>query len=426
MSLLRSLSDGLRSLFRKERVDGELDEELRGFLEMAAEEKMKQGMSRKDAVRAVRLERGNLEVTKEVVRYAGWESFVETCWQDLRFGARMLRKNPGFTGVALLTLALGIGANTAIFTVINAVMLRALPVQHPEQLVAVGNPARVHSWGGGTPRIDVFSYPLYREVRDNNTVFSSVLASSQLENLRINIDRGPENVTGRLVTENYFQTLGVSTLLGRTFTVDEDRTPGADPVLVISYAYWHARFADDPSVIGRKVRLNNYPFTIIGIAPPGFFGEVVGDHLDVWVPMMMQAQILPGREFLEDANTASVLLIGRLKPGVTMEQARADVNAVVEQALMVTLDARLSSDDRNSIRKMKIAVQVSPGGRGLSRLREVFATPLLLLMAMVLLVLLVACVNIANLIWPVLRRVSARSPFALPWVPGRPESFVNC
>jgi predicted permease len=397
MSLLRSIAGGLRSLFRKEQVSNELDEELNGFLEMAAEEKIKQGMNRQDALRAVRLERGSLEVTKEVVRDAGWESFLDTCWQDLRFGFRTLAKSPGFTAVALLTLALSIGANTAIFTLINAVMLRALPVQYPEQLVAVGNPARVHSWGGGTPRIDVFSYPLYREVRDNNIVFSSVLASSQLENLRINIDPGPENVIGRLVTENYFQTLGVGTLLGRTFTADEDRTPGADPVLVISYAYWRGRFAGDPSVIGRKVRLNNYPFTIIGIAPPGFFGEVVGDHLDVWVPMMMQAQILPGREFLEDANTASVLLIARLKPGVTMEQARTNVNAVVAQALMVTLDARLSSDDRNAVRKMKIAVQVSPGGRGLSRLREVFETPLLLLMAMVLLVLLVACVNIANL-----------------------------
>src|ERR1700687_4031319 len=145
MSLLRSLSDGLRSLFRKKQVSQELDEELNGFLEMAAEEKMKQGMSRNDALRAVRLERGNLEVTKEVVRNAGWEFLVETLSQDLRFAGRMLRKNPGFAAVAVLTLALGLGANTAIFTVINAVMLRALPVQHPEQLATVGDPSKVHS-----------------------------------------------------------------------------------------------------------------------------------------------------------------------------------------------------------------------------------------------------------------------------------------
>src|SRR2546427_1035495 len=185
MSLLRNITSGLRSLFRKDQVDRELDEELGAYLEMETAEKMKEGMSRKDAVRTVRLERGSLEIAKEVVRSGGWETFVETCWQDLCFAARMLRKSPGFAAVAVLTLALGIGANTAIFTVIDAVMLRALPVRHPEQLVTVGNPSRVHSWGTGTPRTDVFSYPLYREVRDNNEVFSSVLASSNLGDLRI-------------------------------------------------------------------------------------------------------------------------------------------------------------------------------------------------------------------------------------------------
>src|SRR6266705_2962523 len=397
MSVLRNISSGLRSLFRKERVGRELDEELNSFLEMAAEEKMKEGMNRKDALRAVRLERGNLEVTKEVVRTAGWEFLVETLWQDLRFAARMLRKSPGLTVVAVLTLALGIGANTAVFTVINAVMLRALPVQHPEQLVTVGNPSRVHSWGTGTPRTDVFSYPLYRELRENNQVFSSLLASSNLGNLRIAMNGGPETASGRLVTENYFETLGVEALLGRTFTADDGPTPGSDPVLVISYGYWRRRFSADPSVIGRKMRLNNYPFTIIGVAPPGFFGEVVGDRPDLWAPMMMQPQLLPGRNLLESVNDATLLLIGRLKPGMTIEQARTNVNEVARQALTVTLNARMSSDDRKAIQNAKIAVEVSPGSRGLSKLRQQFSNPLLLLLGMVALVLLVACVNVANL-----------------------------
>ena len=340
---------------------------------------------------------GNPTVLKEETRDTwGWIA-VEQIVKDLGYGLRMLRKNFGFSAVAVVTLALGMGANAAIFTVINAVMLRALPVKHPEELVTVGNPARVHSWGTGTPRTDVFSYPLYRELRENNQVFSSLLASSNLGSLRIAFDGGPETASGRLVTENYFETLAVEALLGRTFTADDGRKPGSDPVLVISYGYWRRRFSADASVIGRKILLNNYPFTIIGVAPPGFFGEVVGDRPDLWAPMMMQPQLLPGRNFLESVNDAALLLIGRLKPGVTIEQARTNVNEIVKRALTVTLEARMSRDDRNAVQNAKIAVAVLPGSRGLSRLRQEFSTPLLLLLGMVVLVLLVACVNVANL-----------------------------
>jgi predicted permease len=395
----------LSAVLHRQRAENEMDAELRFHIEAYAEDLVRSGVPRKQAMRRARLEFGGVEKAKEECRDARGVSLVESLLQDLHFGLRMMRKNPGFTAVAVLTLALGIGVNTAIFTVVNAVMLRALPVQHPEELVTIGDPARVHSSGTGTPRIDVFSYPLYREIRDNNSVFSSVFASSSPNNLRIKIESAPEGIAGRLVTENYFQTLGVRPLLGGTFSPEDGKVAGADPVLVISYSYWRRRFAGDPAVIGRKVRLNNYPLTIIGVMPPGFFGEVVGDHADVWAPMMMQPELMPGREFLEDAKSASLLLIGRRKPGVTIGQARANVNAVVEQALKVALDGKLTADDRDAVRKMKIAVQVLPGGRGLSRLRKDFATPLFLLMAMVLLVLLVACVNVANLM---LARSAAR------------------
>ena len=387
----------LQSLLLRHRNAQQLDEEIQFHLEQQIAENLGAGMSRDEARYAARRTFGNPTVLKEETRDAwGWIA-VEQIAKDLRYGLRMLGKNVGFSAVAMVTLALGIGANTAIFTVINAVMLRALPVKHPEELVTVGNPARVHSWGTGTPRTDVFSYPLYRELQDNNRVFSSLLASSNLGNLRIATDGGPETASGRLVTENYFETLGVEALLGRTFTTDEGRTPGSAPVLVISYGYWQRRFSADASVIGRKIRLNNYPFTIIGVAPPGFFGAVVGDRPDLWAPMMMQPQLLPGRNFLESVNDAALLLIGRLKPGVTIEQARTNVNEVVKQALTVTLNARMSSDDRKAMQDAKIAVEVLPGSRGLSRLRQEFSTPLLLLLGMVALVLLVACVNVANL-----------------------------
>src|ERR1700752_2446406 len=168
MSLLRNITSGLRSLFRKDQVDRELDEELRAYQDMATEEKMKQGMSRKEAYRAVRLERGSLEITKEVVRSGGWESFVETCWQDLRFAARMLRKSPSFTAVAILTLALGIGANTGIFTMTNGLMLHTLPVRDPGQLVELLH----HYPGEPEPGFNGFSWDAYQIIRDGNHVFS--------------------------------------------------------------------------------------------------------------------------------------------------------------------------------------------------------------------------------------------------------------
>jgi MacB-like periplasmic core domain len=375
----RRLWLGLQTLFRRDRTAQRLDDEIQFHLYQQIAENLAAGMNPQEARHAAMRTFGNPTVLKEETRDAwGWMS-LEQIIQDFRYGFRMLRKSPGFTAVAVLTLALGIGANAAMFIVIDAVMLRALPVQHPEELVTVGNPARVHSWGTGTPRTDVFSYPLYRELRANNQVFSSLLASSNLDNVRIALDGSPETASGRLVTENYFETLGVQALFGRPFTAAEGRMPGSDPVLVISYGYWQRRFSGDASVIGRKVRLNNYPFTIIGVAPPGFFGEVVGDRPDFWAPMMMQPQLMPGRNFLESVNDAALLLIGRLKPGVTLKQARTNVNVVVKQALTVTLNAKMSSDDRNALRNAKIAVEVSPGSRGLSRLREEFSTPLLLL-----------------------------------------------
>ena len=386
-----------QTLFHRRRIADELDDEIQFHLEQQVAENTAAGMSPEEARYTAMRAFGNPTVLKEETRDTwGWIA-VEQIVKDLGYGLRMLRKNFGFSAVAVVTLALGMGANAAIFTVINAVMLRALPVKHPEELVTVGNPARVHSWGTGTPRTDVFSYPLYRELRENNQVFSSLLASSNLGSLRIAFDGGPETASGRLVTENYFETLAVEALLGRTFTADDGRKPGSDPVLVISYGYWRRRFSADASVIGRKILLNNYPFTIIGVAPPGFFGEVVGDRPDLWAPMMMQPQLLPGRNFLESVNDAALLLIGRLKPGVTIEQARTNVNEIVKRALTVTLEARMSRDDRNAVQNAKIAVAVLPGSRGLSRLRQEFSTPLLLLLGMVVLVLLVACVNVANL-----------------------------
>jgi len=274
MSLLRSLSDGLRSLFRKERVEGELDEELRGFLEMAAEEKIKQGMSRKDALRAVRLEQGSVEITKEVVRSAGWESFVETCWQDLRFATRMLRKNPGFTAVAVLTLALGIGANTAIFTIFDAVLLESLPVREPSRLVLFTDDLSEGSYSGDPP-----SKPLGCFFRPRSPItfakqplpFESLAAFRSGEDTvncavgRLTICKWSSRASpGAILSpENYFSTMGVDSVMGRTLSPEDDR-PNAPPVAVASYGYWKQRLHGDPTVFGKTAYLNGSAFTIVG------------------------------------------------------------------------------------------------------------------------------------------------------------------
>ena len=226
MSFLRNTASGLQSLFRKEHVDQELDEELRTYLDMAIEEKMKQGMSREDAARWVRLERGSLGVAKETVRAAGWESFVETCWQDLRFGLRMLRKNPGFTAVAVLTLALGIGANTAIFSVVYAALLKPLPCAKSEEVFNVFQ----QQAQGETPHM-AWSYPNLEELSEQNHVFSAV-AGAQRHQLTVTGRGEPMVVNTAAVTGEFFSLFEARLLAGRTFH-SEDGTPGAPAVAIL-------------------------------------------------------------------------------------------------------------------------------------------------------------------------------------------------
>src|SRR5260370_16039012 len=263
MSSLRSIAGGLRSLFRKEQVSQELDEELNGFLELAAEEKMKQGMSRNDALRAVRFERGNLEVSKEAVRAAGWESIVETCWQDLRFGARMLRKSPGFTVVADLTLTLCIGATTAIFSVVDAVLLRPLPYRDPSRLVSLYEDRT----RDGFPRKE-FTPANYGDCKTQQ-IFEDISAGVE-DFFNLSASGGdPESLMGERFTWNIFPLLGVKPLLGLVFLPEEDR-PGFEPCTLISYRLWHSRFGADPSVIGRDLLLNGQKYRVIGVMPSEF------------------------------------------------------------------------------------------------------------------------------------------------------------
>lgn len=334
---------------------------------------------------------------------------MQTLLRDLRYGLRMLRKSPGFTTVAVLTLALGIGANTSIFSVINAALLRTLPVRDAQQLAIVGDPARVHSYSTGSPRTDLLSEPLYQELARAQDSFDGLAATGYLgPDPEVLLDEHEQNGTparaaARIVSGNFFSVLGVDAIMGRTFRAEDEKAPGSDPVTVISYRFWERRFNRDPGAIGRTIRVNGYPLTVIGVMPREFTGEVVGDSQDLWVPLMMQPQVLPAENRLNNVQDAWLILIGRLKRGLTIEQAQARMHVTYQRVASSSFASRFDSDNAPVLLKRKL--QVVSGARGLSRFRYDFSRPLVLLMTIVAVVLLIASVNLANLL---LARSAAR------------------
>jgi predicted permease len=336
-----------------------------------------------------------------------------TVLQDLRYGLRTLARNPAFTAVAVLTLALGIGANTAIFSLLNAVMLKVLPVQKPEQLVLFYEGSdegmRISKGGiGEGGRWKYYSYPLYEYLRDHNQSFQGICAFRLGEDrLSVSMAGRPsggvaQEARGHLVSGNYFSVLGVNAILGRTLSPDDDR-PGARPAAVISYGYWKQSLGGDPAVVGKVVDLNGTPFTIVGVTPREFFGERVRRSPDFWLPMVVQPQIMLQESFLKDPDIYWVNLMGRLKPGVPRPQAQAGVTVQLRQFLTSQAGSKISPHQREEIERSYISL--APGGPGISLLRERYSEPLHILMAVVGLVLLIACANVANLL---LSRAAAR------------------
>jgi len=328
---------------------------------------------------------------------------METLFNDIRYAVRSLLKRPGFTAIAVITLALGIGANTAIFTVLNAVMLRALPVKDTQQLVFLSNPER-HGVNGGqeTGNRFLFAYHEFEWLRDHNQVFSEVFAVQSALSLQPTVVEGPdqneaERARISAVSGGYFAGLGVSTIQGRPFTAEIDQVSNATPVAVISYDYWKNRLALDSSILGRRIRVRETSFQIIGVAQPGFSGETVGSAPDLWVPLRMETEA--SREVLappKDVRNKYMWLqvIARLKPGVTLAQANAGINLTLQQMLQSEA-SQISTDQHAAYLNQRIAL--SRGDRGASTLRTSFGKPLMILMALVALVLLIACANAANL-----------------------------
>jgi len=297
---------------------------------MAAEEKIKQGMDRKDALRAVRLERGNLEVTKEVVRSAGWESFVETLWQDLHFATRMLRKSPGFAATTVVTLALGIGLTTSALTAFRATLLRPVDVRDADRMVQLF----LHQLGSGASS---FSFQDYVELRDRKDLFDEFAAYHSAKVIVRREATAPssspspeeQDCSADLVSASYFPLLGARMTIGRTFTSEEDRSPGAHPVLVLSYSSWQRSFGGQTSILGQTVSVSGYPFVVIGVTAPDFQGlNPVAP--DFWIPLTMQRETEPGSDSFARREIRWLRLIARLRPVLSVKQAE-EALAVVAQ-----------------------------------------------------------------------------------------------
>jgi predicted permease len=337
---------------------------------------------------------------------------METLLKDLRFAFRALAKNPAFSAIAILTLALGIGANTALFSVVNAVMMRPLAVQDPQQLVTLTDPNASGMWNGtNNGERNLITYHEYEGLRDQNQIFSGILTfSSQSYSAPVSLgsssDATPANVS--MVSGGYFPTLGVDPMLGHTFGVDVDKGRNAHPIAIVSYGYWDRKLARDPSAVGRKIHIRNMVFEIGGVMPPDFEGLVVGESPDMWIPLMMQDAIFPVRDLLtqKPGSVTKVMflhIIGRLKPGVTLAQASTSINITFKQVLTDEAASIPDKKERDAVTDSYLVVR--DGSRGFSQLRGQYAQPLEVLMGLVGLLLLLACANVANLL---LSRSSAR------------------
>ncbi len=381
----------LAGTFRKDKQDGGFSEELEGHVRMHTEDNLRRGMSAEEARRNALMKLGGIEQTKEIYHDRKSLPMLEVFLQDLRYGLRMLRKNPGFTAVAILSLALGIGANTTIFTVVNATLLNALPVRDLPRLVQLDTvdsktlvtQARVEKLG--------MSYPNVKDYRRDSQVFTDLTAYLPVL-LTWSGGAEPRQLQGELVSANYFDVLGLRPAMGRFFMPDEDTQPSGNDVAVLSYSLWTNKLGSDPAIIGKSLVLDAHPYTVIGVAPRGFRGTLTFlSSEQVWVPTSMKDQILGGREkeFFNDRRALMVLAFGRLKPGITMSAAEASLKTMATH-----LEAEFPKD--NGGRSVALS-PLSDAALGVNNYQQ-FTLAGGLMMGVVGLVLLIACVNLANLL----------------------------
>jgi len=396
-----------RNLFRKRDIEQAVDDELRSTLETLTQEKIEQGLSQATARREALIEIGGIEQVKQGIRQVRAGHYVEILAGDIRYALRQLRRNQTFTAVAVLTLALGIGATTAIFTLIEQVMLQSLPVARPEQLWRIGGQPHCCDWGGYSQDSDgeqgnwsLFSWEAYRQFRANTPGFQD-LAALQAGSMPLAVQPSgssgpPDTANGQYVSGNFFQTLGVSAWRGRLF-VDADDLEGAPPVAVMSFHAWQQKYGSDPSVVGSAYQINGHAFTIIGVAPAGFIGAKMASWglPDIWMPLTTEPLMLGKVARIKNTRIDWLDLIGRVRPGTNPKVLQAQLQSELHGWLASHL-ADMSPQEKAVWQKQTL--RLSPGGAGFSFLRRDYGEGLLLLMVTASCVLLVACANMTNLL----------------------------
>jgi putative ABC transport system permease protein len=380
--------------FHRNRWDDERARELEAHLAIEIDENVARGMSPAEAHEAARRKLGNVTSIREEIYRMNTMTWLDSAWRDLRHGARLLRLNPSFAIVAILSLALGVGANTAIFQLLDAVRLRTLPVKDPGQLVElrVADPVggRTGQFSGRRPQL---TNPLWELIRDRQQAFSNAFAWS---NVGVNLTTGGEarNAQGLWVTGDFFNGLGVPALLGRVLTAEDDRRGCAAPAAVLGYGFWQREYGGSASAIGRSITLDGHAYDIVGVTPASFFGVEVGRAFDVAVPLCAERITRGARTVLDKRDVWFLAAMGRLKPGVTIEQARAQLASMSAPIFQATLPAYREQDAQHYL---QFKLGAYPGGTGTSTLRRTYESPLWLLLATTGLVLLIACANLANL-----------------------------
>jgi predicted permease len=378
----------LRTLLLGSKLDQDLDDEIASHLDFAARENELRGLSPEQARAEALRQFGGVQRIKEQYRDRRGFPVLESILYDLRYALRTFRRNPGFTLLVLLTLTLGIGANTAIFSLIDVVMLRPLPVQDPARLVQL---ARTGPWG----TISSFSYSDFQRFKNDNQVLSDTLASSTIGRIEASFDGQIDGVRAELVSENFFSVLGVNPLIGRTFGGDYEAGLAENAVAVISYSYWNRRFGLDSAVLGRNISLHGKLFTIVGVTPKTFFGMSVGSSPEIYLPLAMEPWLRDGKSWLSETSFHWLQVVGRLKQGMSRAKATSDLSLIYSRIMAETPTDKWAAKDRENFLAQKLAVVSASSG--LLGLRKRFSEPLSILMGMVGLVLLIACANVANL-----------------------------